>query len=85
MNTEALMTALMERQAREGWSDREMGRQLSVNHTTWRGIKIGRQRPGVSFIQRAVARFPEYQTLLLMPTDVSMRHIQGSDTNRRAA
>jgi transcriptional regulator with XRE-family HTH domain len=64
MNTQAIIDALIERQAREGWSDRAMARRLGINHTTWRGIKIGRQAAGVSVLERAVAAFPEYAMLM---------------------
>lgn len=74
MNTERLVAELIERQAREGWSDREMGRQLRIDHTTWRGIRIGRHRPGTLALSRILERFPEYLPLLFVPVDVSHSH-----------
>lgn len=71
MNTEALVTALIERQEREGWSDREMSRQLNVSHVTWRSVRIGRHGPGVMFIGRCSERFPELMPLLLLPRNAS--------------
>ncbi len=70
MNTRALVEALVERQSHEGWSDREMGRQLGVDHTTWRRVRLGERGAGVLFLRRATARFPEYTGLLFVPVHV---------------
>jgi hypothetical protein len=74
MNTERLVEQLIRRQGDEGWSDREMGRQLGIAHTSWRSVKLGRHGPGVLFIQHATQRFPEYLPLLFVPVDVSDSH-----------
>jgi len=67
MNTQALANALRERQVREGWSDREMGRRLGIDHTTWRGIRNGRQGIGVQTMRRSLRAFPEYLQTLFVP------------------
>lgn len=83
MNTELLVSKLKEVQSREGWSDREMGRQLKVDHTTWRSIRLGTRGAGMSFVDRALARFPEFTTCLFVPVSVS--HTNTARTTPEAA
>lgn len=72
MDTETLVAALREIQETHGWSDRRMGRELGVNHTTWHYVRRGLHGPGVKFLRCAVARWPELQGLLLLPVGVSV-------------
>ena len=71
MNREAVVEALKEIRDRAGWSDAELARQVGVSRVTWYYILIGRQRPGATFLERAVARFPELRDLLFLPADVT--------------
>lgn len=87
MKANKLVAILKDRQAAEGWSDREMARQLSVSNGTWSGIRRGRHGPGVVFIQRVMERFPEYQldALLFLQSKVIESNNDVSNTNGRAA
>lgn len=85
MNTALIVEALKERQAREGWTFRDVGRELGVNYTTWYGITRGRHGPGVAFIRAVLARFPEYTPLLFVPLNVhDMQHVVTSDSQEAA-
>lgn len=60
MNNTTYLAKLIQRQLDEGWSDREMARQLKVGNATWCRIKSGSRGMGVSFLRCAMQRFPEY-------------------------
>lgn len=60
------LTTLIERQQFEGWSDREMARQLGVGKSTWSRIKRGERGIGPSVLRRTMMRFPEYNHLALL-------------------
>lgn len=62
-----------------------MGRQLGVDHTTWRGIRVGRHGPGMSFTSRALNRFPEYLPILFSPVDVSQSNHTAHFQSRKVA
>lgn len=65
MKTNTYLNRLIERQRAEGWSDREMGRQLGLGSTTWYRIKRGQRGITVHFLRHAMERFPEYNTIAL--------------------
>lgn len=60
MNTPTYVAKLIERQEIEGWSDREMARQIGVGNATWFRVRTGSRGMGVYVLQRCMARFPEY-------------------------
>lgn len=73
MNTNTYLDRLKKRQGDEGWSDREMARQVGVSPATWTRIKRGERGMGIDVLQMAMRRFPEYDTdaLLFLRSDVS--------------
>lgn len=85
MNTDSIVKALMERQAREGWSYRTVAREVGVHHTTWYFIAHGERGPGMTFIKRVLARFPEFTPLLFLPAGVSHNHGSVSSDQQEAA
>lgn len=85
MNTALIVKALKERQVREGWTFRDVGRELGINYTTWYGITRGRHGPGVAFIRAVLARFPEYTPLLFVPLDVHDSHVDVTSDEQEAA
>lgn len=60
-----LISALMERQCREGWSNGRMAGEIGTSRENWRFLKAGRHQPGMRTIKAIVARFPEYSHLAL--------------------
>lgn len=66
MKTQRYVTTLIQRQSSEGWSDREMARQLGVHATTWHLIRHGQRGLGLSVLRRAMTRFPEYNGLAML-------------------
>lgn len=65
MNTNTYLSTLIERQQAEGWSDREMGRQLKIGQTSWPYVKSGKRRMTLYFLRKAMERFPEYNAIAL--------------------
>lgn len=76
MKAQTYLQTLIERQNREGWSDREMARQLMIGNSTWSRIKSGERGMGLSVLQRAMRRFPEYNTIawFFLDSNVSERN-----------
>ena len=60
MNGNTLVDTLRERQAREGWSYRDVGRELGLDHMIWYRISRGQQEMTLQFLRHLLARFPEY-------------------------
>lgn len=85
MNTDSIVTALRERQTREGWSYRDVAREVGIHHTTWYFISRGDAKPGMTFVKRVLARFPEFTPLLFLPAGVSHSHALVSSDQPEAA
>lgn len=87
MRLKMYVDRLSERQAREGWSHRRMAEEIGVHHTTWFGILRGRHDPGMIFMRRAMARFPEYNAVALfcLQSDVSHDHISDGENHHAVA
>lgn len=66
MKTNTYLTALIERQQAEGWSDRQMAREVGIGHVTWYRIRLGETTMGRRSLSRLMARFPEYNDLALL-------------------
>ncbi len=74
-----LIAELIDRQEREGWSEREMARQLGISEASWHRIRSGTRGMGTSVIRRVLFRFPEFTHLAIAffleadasPSDVS--------------
>lgn len=81
MKKNTYLSTLIERQESEGWSDREMARQLGVGKSTWSRIRSGERGIGTSVLRRAMSRFPEYNGIFLLE-NASMGST--SDTARAA-
>jgi transcriptional regulator with XRE-family HTH domain len=72
MPDSAYLARLRRRQLDEGWTDEEMARQLQVSKASWSMIVSGQRQPGVTFLKRAMRRFPEYDldVLFFLRSDV---------------
>lgn len=85
MKNNTYLTTLKNRQATEGWSDREMGRQLGVGETTWYRIKRGDRGMGIEVLTKAMHRFPEYNANALLFLSENAPNRKHSAPNGRAA
>lgn len=87
MKTNTYLSALIERQAAEGWSDRQMAREIGCGHVTWYRVRIGARVMGRKTLMRIMARFPEYNDLavLFLRSGVAESNISDPDCSNRSA
>ena len=85
MNSNDLIAAVIAKQRAHGWSYRDMGRELGINHTTWFYIVKGRQGLTVPVVRKILARFPELapQAFLYLQPDAINAHVTATNPNDR--
>lgn len=66
MKRNTYLDALIARQLNEGWSDREMARQLGIGKSTWSRLRHRERGLGQKVLRRAMVRFPEYNDRALL-------------------
>lgn len=87
MKTNTYLTTLIERQQSEGWSDRRMAREAGIGHITWYRLRMGERQMGRRTLMRLMARFPEYNDLVLcfLRADVSESVENDASRDNRSA